>query len=278
MQPTQARIGFIGGGNMAQAIIRGLLAAGHLPDCILVADPAAAQRTALQQLHTELVATADNAAVAGNTDLLVLAVKPQAMAAAVQTLAAVPRPPAQIVMSIAAGITLASLRSWHAADTALVRVMPNTPALVGAGMAALYADTDVDAAGRTLAEYAMAATGKALWVESEALLDAVTAVSGSGPAYFFLIMEILQDVGEELGLSPTAARLLATQTAAGAGLLATQSTTPPGTLRERVTSPGGTTAAALAALESGGIRAIFRTALLAARDRSVELGQADDTT
>lgn len=276
MDRAHTDIGFIGGGNMAQAIIKGLLAAGHAPAAIRVADPAPEQQGNLRQLHPELRVTDDNAGLAGSVDLLILAVKPQIMAAVAAPLAAIERPRDQVVMSIAAGVTLASLRQWHPKKTQLVRVMPNTPALVGAGMAGLYADADVGTAGRELAEYAMAATGKALWVESEAQLDAVTALSGSGPAYFFLLMEIMADIGRELGLSPAAAQLLATQTAAGAGTLAAQSNVSPGKLRERVTSPGGTTAAALAELESGGIRAIFRTALLAARDRAVELGQPDD--
>ena len=151
--------------------------------------------------------------------------------------------------------------------------MPNTPALVGAGMSGMFADSSVDAAGRELAAYVMDATGSTLWVSDEALIDAVTAVSGSGPAYFFLVIEAMQTVARDLGFSEEEARLLTTRTAVGAGLLAAQSADSAATLREKVTSPGGTTAAALEQLEAGGIRDIFRSALMAARDRAVELGK-----
>lgn len=273
MQHEQHTIGFIGGGNMAQAIIRGLLKAGHPASRICVADAAEQQRGLLAAIDPALQVSADNAMPAASADLLVLAVKPQQLQSVVQGLVvAVDRPAGQVVMSIAAGITLRALNEWFHDGAALIRVMPNTPALVGAGMAGLYAADNVSASARDLAAYAMSATGRTLWLDSEQELDLVTAVSGSGPAYFFLIMEALQEIGTELGLSPAAARLLATQTALGAGLLAADSDDPPATLRARVTSPGGTTAAAVAALEAGGIRDIFRTALIAARDRSKELG------
>ena len=151
--------------------------------------------------------------------------------------------------------------------------MPNTPALVGAGISGLYADRDLDSIARGWASYVIEATGDAVWVDNETLIDAVTAVSGSGPAYYFLVMEIMQEVAVELGLDPAQAELLATRTAAGAGLLATSSEDSAGTLRQNVTSPGGTTAAAIEALEAAGIRDIFRAAMTAARDRAVELGK-----
>ncbi len=273
MNATDAVIGFIGGGNMAQAIIRGLLAAGHPAGNIHAADPADSQQQALRALSPGLQVGADNRALAERCDVLVLAVKPQIMGAVVTALRDCNRPPQQVVISIAAGIPLARLAGWLGGKPALVRVMPNTPALVGAGMAGLYAAAAVDTTARALADYVMTATGATLWVDDEALIDAVTAVSGSGPAYFFLVMEAMQAAGEELGLSAEQAALLATRTAAGAGLLATQSDEPAAVLRERVTSPGGTTAAAIAALENGGIRGIFRTALIAARDRAIELGK-----
>ncbi|MEE4184629.1 MAG: pyrroline-5-carboxylate reductase [Gammaproteobacteria bacterium] len=273
MQHQQHTIGFIGGGNMAQAIVRGLLKAGHPASRIMIADPAARQRELLGALHPDLRVSADNATPAASADLLVLAVKPQQLQSAIQALVvAVDRPAGQVVMSIAAGITLRALNEWFGGAATVIRVMPNTPALVGAGMAGLYAADGVPGSARDLAAYAMGATGRTLWLDNEGELDLVTAVSGSGPAYFFLVMEALQEIGTELGLSPAAARLLATQTALGAGLLAAESDDPPATLRARVTSPGGTTAAAIAALEAGGIRDIFRTALIAARDRSRELG------
>ncbi len=275
MDASNAVIGFIGGGNMAQAIIRGLLDAGHPAGRIHVADPAEAQQQALHALSPGLQVGADNAQLAERCDVLVLAVKPQIMQPVAEALQNVARPAGQVVISIAAGVTLATLAGWLGGNPALVRVMPNTPALIGAGMSGLYADPGIAADARELAGYIMAATGETLWVDDEALIDAVTAVSGSGPAYFFLVMEAMQAAGEELGLSASQAALLATRTAAGAGLLAAQSAEPVAVLRERVTSPGGTTAAAIDVLENGNLRDMFRTAMIACRDRAVELGATE---
>lgn len=271
MQENQTRIGFIGGGNMAQAIIRGLLDAGHMPERLMVSDPSAEQRDALQQISRNIHVGNDNDELAITCDVLVLAVKPQILAEVALALPTDDRPTNQLIISIAAGITINALRGWLGDGPRLVRVMPNTPALIGAGMSGLYAD-DIDSIARGVAEYIMAAAGEILWVQDEALIDAVTAVSGSGPAYFFLLMEIMEDVAVELGLDANQAQLLATKTAAGAGLLALQSEESAATLRARVTSPGGTTAAALQKLEDGGIRDIVRAAMLAARDRAAELG------
>ncbi len=273
MRENQIRIGFIGGGNMAQAIIRGLLAAGHEPECLMAADPSADQQQKLREISADIRLGKDNAELAETCDILVLAVKPQILATVAGELGAVDRPADQLVISVAAGITLASLQSWLGESPRIVRVMPNTPALIGVGISGLYAHQDLDSIARGWANYVMEATGDAIWVSDEALIDSVTAVSGSGPAYFFLIMEIMQEVAVELGLEPAQAELLATRTAAGAGLLATQSEETAATLREQVTSAGGTTAAAIQALEAGGIRDIFRTAMTAARDRAVELGK-----
>jgi pyrroline-5-carboxylate reductase len=273
MRENQLRIGFIGGGNMAQAIIRGLLAAGHNPSCLMVADPSADQQRALRELSADIQVGNNNASLAEICDILVLAVKPQIIADVARELGAGERPPDQLVISVAAGITLKSLQDWLGNNPRIVRVMPNTPALIGAGMSGLYADQDLDSIARGWSNYVMEATGDAIWVSSEALIDAVTAVSGSGPAYFFLIMEIMQEVAVELGLESAQAELLATRTAAGAGLLALQSEETAATLRERVTSPGGTTAAAIQSLEASGLRDILRTAMTAARDRAVELGK-----
>jgi pyrroline-5-carboxylate reductase len=266
-------IGFIGGGNMAQAIVRGLLKAGHTASQLSVMDPAAAQRNAVADINESINVTEDSADLTNHCELLVLAVKPQVMADVAVTLSKLNRPAQQIIVSVAAGITLESLQGWFGETASLVRVMPNQPALVGEGMSGLCATPTVDAAGRSAADYLMAATGKAVWFDDEGLMDAVTAISGSGPAYFYLIMEILQDVAGEFGFTGDIARLLSTQTALGAATVAAQGSGDLATLREQVTSPGGTTAAALAALEDGGIRDIFRKALSAARNRSIELGQ-----
>ncbi|MBT8422698.1 MAG: pyrroline-5-carboxylate reductase [Gammaproteobacteria bacterium] len=270
---NELSIGFVGGGNMAQAIIRGLLAAGHRPDRLYVSDPSAESRQALAEMHGNIRLQNDNAELAGLCDVLVLAVKPQVLPDVARQLATTERAASQLVISIAAGVTMASLRGWFSDSKRIVRVMPNTPALIGAGMAGLYADHDLDSIARGWADYVMEATGESLWVSDEALIDAVTAVSGSGPAYFFLVMEAMQEVAMEMGFDEQQARLLTTRTAAGAGLLASASDESAAVLRERVTSPGGTTAAALEQLEQGGIRDIFRKALNAAQKRAVELGK-----
>ena len=268
-------IGFIGGGNMAQAIIRGLLKAGHTAGQISVMDPATDQRNTITGINDSINVTGDSARLANRCELLVLAVKPQVMADVAVTLGKLNRPEQQTIVSVAAGITLESLQGWFSETASLVRVMPNQPALVSEGMSGLCATPNVDTAGRNAADYLMAATGKAVWFDDESLMDAVTAISGSGPAYFYLIMEILQDVACEFGFTEDIVRMLSTQTALGAATVATQGSDDLATLRLQVTSPGGTTAAALAALEDGGIRDIFRKALNAARNRSIELGQLD---
>lgn len=277
MNNRSTTIGFIGGGNMAQAIIRGLLKAGHPAANISVADPSVTQRTTVATIDEGLLVTADNAFVARNAQLLVLAVKPQVMASVAAELGVQPRPAKQIVVSIAAGITLMSLSNWFGNKAALVRVMPNQPALIGEGMSGLCANSAVDTAGRNAVDYLLAATGKVAWFEDESLIDAVTALSGSGPAYFYLLMEIMRDVAIELGFDPAVARLLSTQTALGAASVAVNTQDELALLRERVTSPGGTTAAALQSMEQAGIRDIVRRALLAARDRAIELGKPATT-
>lgn len=263
-------IAFIGGGNMASALIGGLIASGVTPRQIHVGDPDAERRYALEQgcgVHT----AADNAQVIENADLVVFAVKPQALPAVAQASAAAIAARRPLIMSIAAGVTTTALAGWLGGNAAIVRAMPNTPALVGCGAAGLYANASVTAEERDTASAIMGAAGEALWVEDESLMDAVTAVSGSGPAYFFLIIEAMQAAGAELGLPPADARRLVLQTALGAASMAKNGDTDAAELRRRVTSPGGTTAAALAVLEDGGIRELFKNALIAARDRGREL-------
>jgi pyrroline-5-carboxylate reductase len=273
LKHTNTHIGFIGGGNMAQAIIRGLLQAGHPAKRISVADPLPEQQQVIAELATEITLTDDNASLAKQCDVLVLAVKPQIMSTVAEPLGQINRPATQVVISVAAGITLEAMSDWFGADSALIRVMPNQPALIGEGMSGLCATSNVTDAGKGQAAYVMEATGKALWFDDEKLMDAVTAVSGSGPAYFYLIMEIMQAVAEEFGFDKTTARTLSVQTALGAGHVAAASDEELAALRKRVTSPGGTTEAALKTLEASGIRDMFRTALQAARDRSLELGK-----
>ncbi|MDP7042158.1 MAG: pyrroline-5-carboxylate reductase, partial [Gammaproteobacteria bacterium] len=270
----QVQIGFIGGGNMAQAIIRGLLTAGHAANSIAVAEPAEPQQQAIARLSDAIGLTADNASVAAASELLVLAVKPQVMADVCEALGSVDRKQQQTMVSVAAGITLESLAGWLGTATSIVRVMPNQPAMVAEGMSGLCASQSVSDTGRDHATYLMEATGKTVWLDDETLMDAVTAISGSGPAYFYLVMEILQEVAEEFGFDSDTAHLLSTQTGLGASRVAGEESESLAALRQRVSSPGGTTEAALASLEDAGIRDMFRKALIAARNRSVELGKA----
>lgn len=270
----ETRIGFIGAGNMARAIIGGLLQAGHRPASIAAADPSGEARDRTRTLHPGLRLSDDNLAVAEGCEALVLAVKPQSLPTVAAALG--PRPAGQLLLSIAAGARLASLRRWLGAEAALVRAMPNQPALAGAGMSVLVAGGGLAPEQRALAEYILQAAGETGWVDDESLLDAVTAISGSGPAYFYLLMEILEDSAREMGIPGELAARLARQTAYGAGLVAHDSALGLAELRESVTSPGGTTAAALASLEQAGYRAIVAAALRAARQRAVELGDAAD--
>ncbi len=264
------RIGFIGGGNMARSLVGGLIAGGLDATRLQVAEPDAARRAELDE-RFGVTTSDDNGAVASAVDVLVLAVKPQVLHAVVTRLAPVlgPRPP--LLISIAAGVRAESIARWLGRPLALVRAMPNTPALVRSGATALFANPEVSASQRSRAESIMRAVGQTLWIDDEALMDAVTALSGSGPAYFFLFMEALEQAAIDLGLEPGAARLLTLETAQGAARMALSSEEGPAQLRERVTSPGGTTEAALGVFAEGGFAALIGRALAAARDRSDEL-------
>ncbi|HHJ17803.1 MAG TPA: pyrroline-5-carboxylate reductase [Gammaproteobacteria bacterium] len=266
------QLAFIGAGNMARSLIGGLIADGWDPAAISVADPDKEQLAtlaALFQVHTD----PDNHKVAENSDVVILAVKPQVMRVVARDLAASVQQHQPLVISIAAGIRATDLERWLGGNCPLVRCMPNTPALVQSGITALFCNPHVSTEQKDLAETVMRAVGLALWVDDEDLMDAVTALSGSGPAYIFLIIEAMQEAGEELGLEEKTARLLALQTAFGAAKMALESRDDAATLRQRVTSPGGTTERALAVLENGGLRNLFNDALRAARDRSRELAQ-----
>ena len=266
------RIAFIGGGNMATSLIGGLRARGVEMATITVAEPVVAQRESLRR-EFGVTVFADGPAAATNADVVVLAVKPQQMADVARSLApgvALLKP---LVISIAAGIRLGDLARWLGADAVIVRTMPNRPALLGAGVTALHANANVGAAARQTAEQIMAACGSTVWVADEAEMDIVTAVSGSGPAYFLLLIESLEDAAVELGMGRKTARLLAIETARGAGRMAAESPEPPAVQRAQVTSQGGTTAAALEVLESAGVRAIFSRAVTAATRRSAELAR-----
>ncbi|HHB12689.1 MAG TPA: pyrroline-5-carboxylate reductase [Chromatiales bacterium] len=271
-ETVHLKLAFIGGGNMAAALVGGLVEDGWPSDRIVVSDPDAGRRAALAAryaVHT----TPDNRAAAAEAEVLVLAVKPQVLRAVCTELAPTVQQTHPLVLSIAAGVRSADVERWLGGGVAVVRCMPNTPALVGAGATALVANPAVDAAGRETAEHILRAVGVTVWLEQEALMDAATAVSGSGPAYFFLFMEALMEAGTGLGLSPEVARLLTLQTALGAARLALASEEDPAVLRQRVTSPGGTTERALAVLEDGGLRRLVRRAADAAAARSRELAE-----
>lgn len=263
-------IAFIGGGNMARSLIGGLLADGVAPERIWVADPSEA---ALQthQAHFGVHATTDNQHAAQQAQVVVLAVKPQVCKDAAQALASILAQRPALVISVAAGIRERDLRAWLGTSTAIVRSMPNTPALVGSGATALFANPNVSTEQKNLAESILRAVGMTLWVEDESLMDVVTALSGSGPAYFFLVMEAMERAGTALGLPQATARLLTLQTAFGAAKMALESTEDIAALRRRVTSPGGTTEQAIKVLEERGLTAVFDEALRAAHRRSVEL-------
>jgi pyrroline-5-carboxylate reductase len=266
------RIAFVGGGHMATSLIGGLHARGVRADSMIVADPDPAQRERLQRDYG-VGATADGVVAVTRADVVVLAVKPQQMADAVRPLARVVVEHRPLVISVAAGIRLQDLARWLGSEAAVVRTMPNRPALIGAGVTALCATGNVDAATRRAAERILESCGATVWVEDEALMDVVTAVSGSGPAYFFLLVEALEDAAVALGMERDTARRLAVETARGAGRMVAESTESPAALRAQVTSTGGTTAAALDVLESAGMRAIFARAVEAATRRSAELGR-----
>lgn len=261
---------------MARALARGLLRAGHPAHRLKVADPDPAQLEQVIAMHASIGIHAHNRDVAGAADVLVIAVKPQLMADVARQIAAGPRQAGQLVMSVAAGISLESLRGWFGPETPLVRVMPNQPATIGAGISGLAASTALSARDRQLAEYVAGATGRAIWLPDEALMDAVTAVSGSGPAYFYLLMEHMERAAIDLGLPADLAAALTRETALGAARVVIETKAEPAALRAAVTSPGGTTAAALKVFEDAGLGAAVRSALAAARDRSAELGKSGD--
>ncbi|HLQ85563.1 MAG TPA: pyrroline-5-carboxylate reductase [Salinisphaeraceae bacterium] len=265
---------FIGAGNMATSLISGLCQAGHDPAHIHAVDPSAEQRQALvQQYPVQAHADADDAAVRA-AGTWVLAVKPQIMAAVARDLGARLGEHKPLIISIAAGVPLAALRQWLGHDLPLVRCMPNTPALVGAGATGLYADASVASAQRQIAEDILATASTTVWVDAEPLLDAVTATSGSGPAYYFAFMEAMQAGAEALGLDADTARTLVLQTAFGAARMALESGDDPATLRRKVTSPGGTTEQALNAFADGDLQQLVQRAMQAAAARADSLAQA----
>ncbi len=268
------KIGFIGAGNMARSLIGGLISSGLPATSIQAADPNAGQRQTLQN-DFGIQTHANNQPLLEHSNVVVLAVKPQILKSVCQTLT--PHTSC-LYLSIAAGIPTASINRWldektDAEPLAIIRAMPNTAALLQTSATALYANDSASTAQRESAEAIMRAVGLTLWVENEAQMDAVTALSGSGPAYYFLFMEAMIQAAEEMGLSQKTARLLTVETAFGAAKMALEIDEQPATLRQKVTSPGGTTERAINTFEQGGLDKLVNTALTAARDRARELAE-----
>jgi pyrroline-5-carboxylate reductase len=275
VSPSSSGVAFIGGGNMARSLIGGLIARGTAPADIRVSEPVDVLREALVR-DFGVVASADNAEAAAAAGLWVFAVKPQVMRAVCEALAPLAQAQRPLVVSIAAGITGAQMQRWLGGGVAVVRTMPNTPALLGAGVTGLFASAEVDANGRERAAELLSSAGKTVWIEDEAKMDAVTATSGSGPAYIFLLAEAMEAAAIAEGLPAEAARTLVLETVLGAARMLTESGEDPAELRRRVTSPGGTTQAAVETFEAGGFRALVAQAIRNATERGRQLSAAND--
>lgn len=267
---NQLNISFLGGGNMASSIIGGLIDAGLSPQLISVSDPV---EDSLSRLRTRwpVNTTTNNIEAVKNADVIVLAVKPQVLLGVCEELKHA-LSQGVLILSIAAGMSSGKIDGTLGANQAIVRCMPNTPALVKQGASVLFANEHVSSAQRQIAENILLAVGTVAWIEDENLMDAVTAVSGSGPAYFFLVIEAMTEAGIALGLDAKLAKELATQTAYGSSLLARESTDEVAELRRKVTSPNGTTERAIESFENNRLRDIFRQAMQACATRSKELG------
>ncbi|MFU8797955.1 MAG: pyrroline-5-carboxylate reductase [Gammaproteobacteria bacterium] len=263
-------IGFIGGGNMAHCLIKGLLSQGHAPHTIWVSNPN--PRENLEPLGVNI--TTDNTVVAEKAGILVFAVKPQILPHVARELAPVLQVKHPCIISLAAGVRIASLQAWLGSDMlSIARAMPNTPAIIGYGATGLYANAQVTLEQKKEIKSLFDAVGITFWLDRESQLDTVTALSGSGPAYFFLVIEALIQASVDLGLPEETAKQLAIQTAKGAAHLAGSTSESLAQLRAHVTSPGGTTEHAIHALEAGEIRVLFAHAIRAAQQRAVALGE-----
>jgi pyrroline-5-carboxylate reductase len=266
-------ITFIGCGNMSRSLIGGLIANGIKPERLLATDPDEEQRQSIAQ-HFGITTLANNDDAIADADVIVMAVKPQVMHKVVSELANAIKGKPKLIISIAAGIRLSSISEWLGEPTAITRVMPNTPALIQAGAAALFANEHTSDTQKNTAETIMRSVGTAVWLEKEELMDTVTALSGSGPAYFFYFMEAMEKAAIDMGLNSEQARLLTIETALGAAKMALLSNTDPAELRKQVTSPGGTTEQALNTFQQGKLEELVHEAMNAAEQRSIELSQS----
>lgn len=271
------KVGFIGGGNMARAIAGGLLRGGMHATDVYLSEPRESQRDLLRKELYGIQLTDDNDRVARQCEVLLFAVKPQILKAVCTALADTVQASRPLIVSIAAGPRVEDIESWLGGQLSVVRVMPNQPALIDQGVSALFANARTNDASRSLAEAIMSAVGQVVWVTREADIDSVTAVSGTGPAYFYLLIDVMIQAGIDFGLNPATARTLAVETARGASALAAAETESMTSMIGRVRSPGGTTQAAFDYLDQADVRGIFARAIEAARKRAEELGDATDT-
>ena len=272
------KMGFIGGGNMARAIAGGLLRGGMHATDLLIAEPLAEQCERLRRELYGALITSDNERVARDAEILLFAVKPQILREVCSKLAPAVQQRKPLIMSIAAGPRIDDIEAWLGGNLCVVRVMPNQPALIDQGVSALIANDRASSRQRDLAEKIMSAVGQAVWLDNEDLIDAVTAVSGTGPAYFYWLIDLLIESAIGFGIDPATARTLAIETARGAASLALAEQEPMPVLIDRVRSPGGTTTAAFEHLEATGVRDIFAAAITAARDRATELANTGIST
>lgn len=268
-------LAFIGAGNMAGSIIRGLVESGWPAQSIIASEPDGNKLSALATT-LGIQTTSDNAEAIAKADMVILAVKPQIMQAVVEPLAPTLQQHKPLLVSIAAGISEQALNRWAGGGMAIVRCMPNTPALLQQGASGLYANPEVLPEQKALAEHVMNTVGVSLWVDTEEGIDNVTALSGSAPAYFFLMMEAMIAAGEKFGVSKEIATQLVTQTALGAAMMAKTSTIDISQLRRQVTSPGGTTEQAIIAFEQGGLATLVDTAMTACKDQAKTLASQLD--
>lgn len=268
-----SKVGLIGGGNMGRAIAGGLLRGGMHATDLMIAEPLPEQCDLLRKELYGIMVTEENQTVAAAADILLFSVKPQILKSVCQNLTDVVQQSRPLIMSIAAGPKIEDIDRWLGGGLSIVRVMPNQPALIDQGISALFANDQTSVSGRDMAETIMTAVGQVVWLDSESKMDAVTAISGTGPSYFYLLIDCMIEAGIKSGIDPETARTLAVETARGATSLASAETESMSSLIERVRSPGGTTTAAFEQLDAADVRGIFAAAINAAERRAAELAK-----
>ena len=267
------KVGLIGGGNMGRAIAGGLLRGGMHATNLMIAEPLPEQCDLLRKELYGIMVAEENETVAAAVDTLLFSVKPQILKPVCENLAEIVQQSRPLIMSIAAGPKIEDIDQWLGGGLSVVRVMPNQPALIDQGISALFANERTDESGRDMAEKIMTAVGQVVWLDSESKMDAVTAISGTGPSYFYLLIDCMIEAGVNSGIDPETARTLAVETARGATSLAAAESESMSSLIERVRSPGGTTTAAFELLDAADVRGIFAAAIAAAERRAAELAE-----